>query len=172
MDLLIEKNKSYGDSAVNPCRIFSHVDSVEQINVRIDDKLNRLMNGREYPGDDDEWDLIGYLILKRVVKEIQSEDEARAEADFNAGLSEDRSDNKLMDGRRFDNVLDDAGGYNIYTPKGEGFRRSFFARGMGEGDKGTEDTNEYCVDSPVKTGQECCNCSHTKPEDWNKDFLG
>lgn len=42
--------------------------AVEQINVRIDDKLSRLARGNEYPGDDTELDLIGYLILKRVVQ--------------------------------------------------------------------------------------------------------
>ena len=41
-DLLLEKNRCYGDSAANPVRIFSQVDPIEQINVRIDDKLSRL----------------------------------------------------------------------------------------------------------------------------------
>lgn len=63
---LIEKNKSYGDSALNPCRIFSKADALEQINVRIDDKLNRMMQGTEYPGDNDELDLLGYLLLRRI----------------------------------------------------------------------------------------------------------
>lgn len=66
-DLLISKNKSYGNSAADPIRIFSHADPVEQINVRIDDKLSRLMRGTEHPGDDTVLDLIGYLILRRVI---------------------------------------------------------------------------------------------------------
>lgn len=66
-DWLIEKNKAYGNSAANPVRIFSKCDALEQINVRIDDKLSRLMRGTEYPGDDTEKDLLGYLILKRVI---------------------------------------------------------------------------------------------------------
>ncbi len=37
-DLLIEKNKAYGNSVAEPVRIFSNVDALEQINVRIDDK--------------------------------------------------------------------------------------------------------------------------------------
>jgi hypothetical protein len=67
-NLLLDKNKAYGNSALDPVRIFSKVDAVEQINVRIDDKLSRIARGTEYPGDDTELDLIGYLILKRVIK--------------------------------------------------------------------------------------------------------
>ena len=65
---LIEKNKSYGNSATEPINIFSKIDALEQLNVRIDDKLNRIAKGSEYQGDDTELDLIGYLILKRVLK--------------------------------------------------------------------------------------------------------
>lgn len=63
-DLLISKNKSYGNSAFDPVRIFSKSNTDEQFNVRIDDKLSRLMRGQD-AGEDTEWDLIGYLILKR-----------------------------------------------------------------------------------------------------------
>jgi hypothetical protein len=65
---LIEKNKSYGNSALRPVRIFSKASPIEQINIRLDDKLSRLMNGTDYPGDDDELDILGYLILKRMAK--------------------------------------------------------------------------------------------------------
>jgi hypothetical protein len=67
-EFLVKKNIAYGDSAINPVRIFSKASPLEQINVRIDDKLNRLMQGGEYPGDNDEWDLAGYLVLKQVAK--------------------------------------------------------------------------------------------------------
>jgi hypothetical protein len=67
-DMLLEKNRCYGDSAINPARIFSKSSPIEQINVRIDDKINRLMNGTEYGDEDTEKDLIGYLILKRVAE--------------------------------------------------------------------------------------------------------
>ena len=66
-DMLIAKNKSYGDSAADPVRIFSKAEPIEQINVRIDDKLSRLMRGHEHPGDDTVLDLIGYLILRRAI---------------------------------------------------------------------------------------------------------
>jgi len=62
-DLLIEKNRSYGDSALNPIRVFSKADRTEQLRVRADDKLARIANGSEYPGDDTLRDLIGYLTL-------------------------------------------------------------------------------------------------------------
>lgn len=68
-DLLIAKNKSYGDSALNPTRVFSKADAVEQLLVRIDDKLSRIKNGHDWPGDNDIDDLIGYLVLLKIAKE-------------------------------------------------------------------------------------------------------
>ena len=67
--MLIEKNIAYGDSALNPVRIFSKADPREQLHVRIDDKLSRLMKGSDYPGDNDIDDLIGYLVLLKISKE-------------------------------------------------------------------------------------------------------
>ena len=68
--MLIKKNISYGNSALDPVRIFSKAGPREQLYVRIDDKLNRLIKGEEYPGDNDIDDLIGYLILLKVAKEF------------------------------------------------------------------------------------------------------
>jgi hypothetical protein len=65
-ELLIAKNQAYGDSALNPVKIYSKLDSMEQINVRIDDKLSRIMRGSEYVNDDTDKDLLGYLILRRI----------------------------------------------------------------------------------------------------------
>lgn len=73
-DLLISKNKSYGDSALNPSRIFSKADRVQQLLVRIDDKLSRIQNGHDWPGDNDIDDLIGYLILLKIAKERNEKD--------------------------------------------------------------------------------------------------
>ena len=70
--MLIEKNISYGDSALSPVRIFSKADAREQLYVRIDDKLSRLMKGSDYPGDNDIDDLIGYLILLKIAKSKSS----------------------------------------------------------------------------------------------------
>ena len=66
--MLIEKNVSYGDSALNPIRLFSGADSQEQLKVRIDDKLNRIKNAQGFAGDNDIDDLIGYLVLLKIAK--------------------------------------------------------------------------------------------------------
>jgi len=67
-ELLLEKNKRYGDSALNPTRVFSKADPVEQILVRIDDKLNRVKQGAGLLANDEDvvMDLIGYLILLKI----------------------------------------------------------------------------------------------------------
>lgn len=66
-ELLLEKNKKYGDSALNPVRIFSKSPIDEQIKVRIDDKLSRLQS-TDWKDDDEDviLDLIGYLHLLRI----------------------------------------------------------------------------------------------------------
>lgn len=64
--LLLKKNIAYGNSALNPIRVFAKSDTVEQLYVRIDDKLNRLKNGKEFIGDNDIDDLLGYLILLKI----------------------------------------------------------------------------------------------------------
>lgn len=67
--ILLQKNKEYGDSAISPVRIFSSINNIEQINVRIDDKLSRIKNkGGKLIKEDTVLDLIGYLILKRVAE--------------------------------------------------------------------------------------------------------
>ena len=75
-NLLLQKNEEYGDSAINPLKIFSTVDAVEQINVRIDDKLSRIKNhGSKTIKEDTVQDLIGYLILRRVAERIDGADD-------------------------------------------------------------------------------------------------
>ena len=63
--MLLQKNRQYGDSVLNPSRFFSHADKEEQIKVRIDDKLSRLVQGNDSLESDDDiiMDLIGYLTL-------------------------------------------------------------------------------------------------------------
>ena len=70
-EMLLEKNRKYGNSALEPKRIFSRASPLEQINVRIDDKLSRLMSAQSDEDEDVDLDLIGYLILRRVAKEMQ-----------------------------------------------------------------------------------------------------
>ena len=70
-ELLLAKNRKYGDSAINPCRILSKSSPVEQILVRIDDKLNRISQGQGLLGDDEDviQDLIGYFVLLKIALE-------------------------------------------------------------------------------------------------------
>ena len=70
-ELLISKNLSYGNSALDPVRIFSKASRDEQLNVRIDDKLSRIARGGEFRGDNDELDLVGYLVLKMIARESE-----------------------------------------------------------------------------------------------------
>lgn len=69
-ELLLEKNRKYGDSALNPIRIFSKANNLEQIKVRIDDKLNRLKNIQEDETEDTVTDLIGYLVLYKIASNL------------------------------------------------------------------------------------------------------
>lgn len=66
---LAQKNISYGDSFTKPIGIFSKAEPLEQIKVRIDDKLNRISHGQHFGSEDDIKDLLGYLILYFVAKE-------------------------------------------------------------------------------------------------------
>lgn len=71
--VLHEKNDAYGDSALNPIRIFSKDESPSaSIDVRIDDKLSRIARGQDC-GEDTELDLIGYLVLRRVARRVYAE---------------------------------------------------------------------------------------------------
>jgi hypothetical protein len=65
-ELLLEKNRKYGDSALNPVRVFSKASPIEQIKVRLDDKLSRLRNQQEDEDEDVLTDLIGYIVLFKV----------------------------------------------------------------------------------------------------------
>lgn len=67
-NMLREKNRKYGDSALTPKRIFSRASAVEQIKVRIDDKLSRLANEQADEDEDVVWDLLGYLVLLRIAQ--------------------------------------------------------------------------------------------------------
>ena len=66
--MLLTKNERYGNSALDPVRIFSKADSREQLYVRIDDNLSRIQKGAGLLGNDEDVinDLIGYLVLLKV----------------------------------------------------------------------------------------------------------
>lgn len=72
--LLLEKNANYGDSALYPCRIMSKASTVEQILVRIDDKLNRIKQGAGLLANDEDVvkDIAGYYILLMIALRNQT----------------------------------------------------------------------------------------------------
>lgn len=70
-DTVVQKNLAYGDSALNPIRVFSKTDRMEQLFVRLDDKLSRVQKGHEYPGDDTIRDIIGYCTLILIARESE-----------------------------------------------------------------------------------------------------
>lgn len=72
-DLLLKKNQSYGDAALSPIRCFSEASPIEQIKVRIDDKLSRIKSGSgiAYMDEDTLMDLIGYCILLKIAENRQ-----------------------------------------------------------------------------------------------------
>ena len=67
--MLIEKNRKYGDSALNPARIFSKASNIEQLYTRLDDKLSRIKNAQDDEDEDVIADLIGYLVLLTIARE-------------------------------------------------------------------------------------------------------
>jgi hypothetical protein len=68
-EMLVAKNNSHKDSALDPIKIFSKSSAVDRILVRIDDKLSKLAKAQGNPEDKDVDDLIGYLILLKIARE-------------------------------------------------------------------------------------------------------
>lgn len=67
-DMLIAKNTAYGDSALNPVRVFSKATPEEQILVRLDDKVSRLVRGDE-AGEDVLLDMAGYWCMLQICRD-------------------------------------------------------------------------------------------------------
>jgi hypothetical protein len=66
-ELLISKNKKYGNSALEPLGVFSQLSAKDGLLIRIDDKLKRIKNGSLDRDDEDVInDLIGYLVLLKI----------------------------------------------------------------------------------------------------------
>ena len=91
-ELLIHKNRKYGNSALKPNRIFSKCSATEQLLVRIDDKLNRIMKGAGLLATDEDVvkDLIGYLVLLKISMESDKNDDMlnTARSIYGNGISE------------------------------------------------------------------------------------
>ena len=83
-DLLIEKNKSYGNAVFDKGVLFN-VDPMYAIQARINDKLNRIKNSNTYLSDNDLMDVTGYLILLQVHMD-------QVDINIEKGLSQTESD--------------------------------------------------------------------------------
>lgn len=74
-DLILYKNQKYGDSAINPKKIFYKGDSTNSILIRLDDKLGRVMsNTEEKPRVNDVADIIGYCTLLLISMGVTADD--------------------------------------------------------------------------------------------------
>ena len=100
-ELLIHKNRKYGNSALEPNRIFSKCSATEQLLVRIDDKLNRIMKGAGLLATDEDVvnDLIGYLVLLKISMESDKNDDIlnTARSIYGEGI---RSELEILDHAR------------------------------------------------------------------------
>ena len=61
-EVLIEKNRKYGNAALEPIGLFYKGDSATSITIRIDDKISRVRNAEELRKND-MFDLLGYSLL-------------------------------------------------------------------------------------------------------------
>jgi hypothetical protein len=69
-DIVVARNKEYGNSALDPVRVFSKSDRMEQLKVQLDHKLSRIARGGD-PGIDTLRDLIGYEVLYIIAMETE-----------------------------------------------------------------------------------------------------
>ena len=77
-DLLLYKNQMYGDSAINPEKIFYKGDSTSSILVRLNDKIGRVKaNPDDKPRINDVCDIIGYCTLLLISMGVTAEDIAK-----------------------------------------------------------------------------------------------
>jgi Na+/phosphate symporter len=71
---LLEKNKKYGNSALQPLNCFARTTSaLDQLYVQIDHKLARIARGDVNREDEDVLlDLVGYLVLVMIARRIKN----------------------------------------------------------------------------------------------------
>lgn len=73
-DLLVYKNQKYGNSALEPKNIFYKGNAETSIMIRLDDKLGRIINNTDGIRVNDVCDIIGYLVLYLVFKNVSKAD--------------------------------------------------------------------------------------------------
>lgn len=123
--LLIKKNDSYGNSAAEPLKVFSNISRMEQIDIRIDDKLNRIKNGKDFGKEDTELDLIGYLILKRCIRRKENaERQTKGESDPINKTVHSSFEDHVRYLRGANTVLEGLGKKNDDPPRGSGVCKS------------------------------------------------
>lgn len=71
--LLIDKNKKYGNSALEPKNIFYKGNAENSILIRLDDKIGRIINNSGEIRTNDVVDIIGYLVLLLISKNVMTE---------------------------------------------------------------------------------------------------
>lgn len=76
--MLLEKDAAYGSSVAKPLRCFADksLTPAQMVEVRLDDKLSRLMRGHQMPDEskvDTIKDIVGYLIWLLILEDELSE---------------------------------------------------------------------------------------------------
>jgi hypothetical protein len=67
-EFLKGKNRKYGNSVFEPQRVFSKAAVEDLIDVRLDDKISRILSGQLDDDEDPQDDLLGYLLLKKAYR--------------------------------------------------------------------------------------------------------
>ena len=66
--MLLDKNRKYGNSALDPLRVHSQATRIEQLKVRADDQLSRLRSAQADDAEDALLAYIGYMILLHIAE--------------------------------------------------------------------------------------------------------
>jgi hypothetical protein len=68
-NVLIEKNKKYGNAALAPIKMFYNGDASTSIRIRLDDKISRIKNS-DTLRKNDMFDILGYVILLGISENV------------------------------------------------------------------------------------------------------
>lgn len=65
-EILLEKNKKYGNSVLDPLNVFAEKNILHTIHSRIDEKLSRIKASKDNDNEDAILDLMGYLVFRNI----------------------------------------------------------------------------------------------------------
>lgn len=69
VDILVEKNRKYGNAVLEPLKVFSSNVSVKDVILsRIDEKISRWLNDNKDEDEDILTDIIGYLVFLNIIQ--------------------------------------------------------------------------------------------------------